>query len=308
MTERRSPPEPGLYEDVRFREYLSWDCASRGRLVELERSPAHLRAMLNGEDGEESEAQIVGKAAHAAVLEPDIYGERYVQAERCCETTGSGSRCSYNGKHVTRDGDWYCGTHVKGVPEEEIVDDATVLTEKQAELVKAVRDSVFESTAARRILRSDGPVELAGVAEDGPSGVLCKVRTDKIAEPFESIVDLKTARDASRRSFSKTIFRRRYHLQGALYLRVMRALGVPVKRYTIIAVEKTPPYAVATYKLTDGTIDAGEELLDALLPLYAETVERDHWPGYPDKVQEIALPAWAWNETEDLVFELEERR
>jgi hypothetical protein len=62
----------------------------------------------------------------------------------------------------------------------------------------------------------------------------------------------------------------------------------------IVAAEKEPPYAVAAYRLTEGATDAGMDQLRPLLQLYRRCQASGEWPAYPDTVQDISLPDWAW--------------
>ena len=74
MPDLIQPPAPGIYPDVPFRAYLSWDCASRSSLSHManwrEYTPQDVRyAMLT--DSPDTDALALGSALHAAVLEPD---------------------------------------------------------------------------------------------------------------------------------------------------------------------------------------------------------------------------------------------
>jgi hypothetical protein len=50
------------------------------------------------------------------------------------------------------------------------------------------------------------------------------------------------------------------------------------------------------YRIDDGSIDAGEMQLQQLLDIYRRCSDAGHWPAYPDEVQDIAIPPWAFPE------------
>ena len=70
-------------------------------------------------------------------------------------------------------------------------------------------------------------------------------------------------------------------------------MGLPVKHYTIAAIETAPPYGVVLYRLDDEAIRLGEVQVDFALGLYRRCKESGEWPGYTTDVVEIGLPKWA---------------
>ena len=94
-----------------------------------------------------------------------------------------------------------------------------------------------------------------------------------------------------------------YDLQAAHYLDGQNALGVYRDDFYFLAVEKTPPYAVAVYRADDAFLSTGRTKLAKLRALYAECLAADSWPGYPDTIMGLALPTWALAEAApDITF------
>lgn len=272
---RKIPAPPvGVYADVPFGDYLAWDAVSQSQLKELQRSPAHLRAALEAPD-EDTDALRIGRAVHCAVLEPHRFA-----ADFAVLPEGNDRR--------TKEG--------KAAWERAMNSGATPIKYEEGEKVKAIAASIRAHTAAAHLLASDGPAELSLVWRDEETGVLCKARQDKHAHAVGGgvILDVKTTTDASAREFERTVFNFAYHRQGAFYLRGSEALELPVQHYAIIAVEKEAPYAVAVYRLNEAALDAGDDEVGALLKRYAACQSRGEWPAYPDTVQDLALPDWAW--------------
>ncbi len=63
----RKIPEPGLYENILFDEYLTWDCVSNSSLHAAERSMLHYKEQ---QPIEETPAMRLGTFCHVGRLEP----------------------------------------------------------------------------------------------------------------------------------------------------------------------------------------------------------------------------------------------
>lgn len=293
-TDLIEPPEPGVYVDVPMDEYHRWDAASNTQLGKLNKSPKHLKAYREDEF-EETSSMKLGRMIHMAVLEPDLFEETYVVLGDCEDSTKSGKPCTNSAKGVYN-GDHKCGIHGS----ESELDEVENVKESHHETAMEIQESIEDSTAAMSLLSGEGANELSGVWEDDATGVTCRFRADRHSQevPGGAIIDLKTCGDASRESFRKDIFRYGYHRQGELYLRGARALDVPAEDFIIIAAEKSPPYAVATYRVTDLIDERIQGHVTELLQLYQKCQEEDHWPGYPDRLRDISIPSWGWDAIE----------
>jgi hypothetical protein len=283
MSDATKIPEPGVYPNTPPAEYHAWEAASNSRLSRLMRSPAHLRAYLD-QPQEDTASLAIGRATHAAILEPDVFSSEYVRGPE-------GDR------------------RTKAVKEEweAMVDQYgdRVLKPHDYDACLGMRDAVHATSRARGMLVGPGDIELSVAWKDGASGVLCKGRLDRHSPglPGGAIVDLKTTRDASPLTFERSIFSYGYHRQAAMYLAGAKALGIAAKHYVIIAVESSAPFGVSVYRLTEGAVGGGADQVSKLLALYARLLEvpRPEWWGYPDEVRDISLPAYAWNQLDEQV-------
>lgn len=277
-------PPSGVHRGIPMREYHAWEAASNSRLTRLMRSPAHLRAYLE-QPAEDTASLSIGRASHAAILEPDDFKQRYVRGP-------VGDRRT---KAVKEEWDSLCAKHGDGY----------VLRPDEYDACLGMRDAVHAVARAKGVLVGPGDVEMSCLWLDPASGVLCKGRMDRHSPTLAggAIVDLKTTKDASPLVFERSIFTYGYHRQAAMYLSAAKVLGIPARHYVIIAVEKTPPYGVSVYRLTEGAVQGGADQLRPLLALYArlQDVPREQWWGYPDEVRDISLPAYAWNQLDEQV-------
>jgi hypothetical protein len=281
-------PSPGVYPNVPAATYhTAWRAASNSQLSKLLRSPAHLKSYLD-QPQQDTTALVIGRAVHMAILEPDSFTSTYVGAPKLDMRTKAGKE-------------------TRALLELEHGPD-NVLSANDYDTCIKVRDSVLVHSAAAGLLKGLSHTELSVVWDDVVSGVRCKARFDGLVPEIAggAIIDIKTTRDASRRAFERSIFSLGYHRQGAFYLQGAAAHGLAVQHYVNIAVEKDGPCAVAVYRISEGAIDAGAEQLTPLLARYHECVTTNTWPGYPDAVQDIALPAYAWGQIDEDLQNLEE--
>jgi hypothetical protein len=298
-------PGPGVYPGTAMAEYHRWDAASNSRLSKMLRSAAHTKAAME-QDMADTAALRQGRISHTAILEPDHFASRYVIVGQCDGETKAGKRCSKSGS-VYREGGAFCAQHD---PSPGTVDSGgpEVISESERDVALAQRDSAYRKRSARALLEGAGEVELSVLWHDQETEVLCKGRWDRHSPEIAggAIVDLKTAQDASLLAFERSIFSFGYHRQAGLYLDGAKVRRLPAKRFVIIAVEKDPPYEAAVYRLTDGATDAGLQQARVLLRRYAECQASGEWPGYPDRVQDISLPPWAWNQMDEQTEQVEE--
>jgi hypothetical protein len=264
--------------ELSFAQYAALPAISNTALGKLSRSPAHYKAWLDSREEDESEALRIGRIAHRAILEPKEFEAEFATLY-AVKPDGM--------KFSTREGkDWKLAREGEG---------RSIITFEQAEFLSASAKSISTHKTAGKMLKA-GRAELSVTAE--LDGIPVKCRVD-FATEGNALVDLKTARDASKRGFQRAIVDRGYHRQAAFYLDVCKAAGLEKKHFTFLAVEKEPPFLLGCYRLDEQAIHQGRTEYRRLLELYAKCKAEDSWPGYPDTLEEIGLPQWAVKETQD---------
>lgn len=283
---------PGIYVDVPMSVYHQLAGASNSQLNKLYgRTPAHLRAALD-EPKPDTKALRIGRALHTAILEPDLFSKQFAVAGQCEATLASGKnagdRCKNAGTHYSNRDGWRCGVHPTISDESRIV-----VPQKDYDICIGARDSVFRHGMAGPLLKRVGNVEQTLVWNDQKTGLLCRARHDFHTEyiPGGGVADLKSTEDASMDAFMWSMWKYGYGRQGALYLEGAHERGLPLQNFLIIAVEKSPPYAVNVFILDDGSLDASAKQLRPLKRLYKRCLDTNEWPAYDDsKIHDIALP------------------
>lgn len=132
--------------------------------------------------------------------------------------------------------------------------------------------------------------------------VLKKCRTDAISANGLIVVDLKTTDDVSQNGFGATIAKRRYDVQAAWYLDILKKLyGNDAPRYwAFVAAQKSRPYDVAVHYLTDDQIEIGRRIYQRDLVRLVTAQVTDYWPGVArGQPIEAKLPYWHTRQFED---------
>lgn len=276
-------PKPGIYKNLPERVYHGeWRAVSNSALQHMKRSPAHFR-YAQDHPAEPTPAMMLGSATHCAILLPDLFPALYLAGP---------------------EGD----ARTKVYKEElaalmESNPGAVILRPDDYAACIAMRDAVHANPTAKALLSGYGDFELSFAWDHADTGVRCKGRADRVSWDIAggTIVDLKTTRDARRAAFERSIFAMGYYNQGALYVDGIRAHKHAIKHYSVIAVEKEPPYGVAVYRMKDEVLEAGRIENRDLLDLCVQCEAAQEWPGYPVEITDVGIPEWSWKQIEERI-------
>lgn len=248
---------------------------NKSLLDEVERSPAHARRYLDQKRKPRTRALELGDIVHAMVLEPDLVSSQFIAPEKVLD-----ARKAYD-RAVLEEWELIAQDRGKTLIRREVYDQAA-----------EIREAVFQSRTARGIF-SKGEPEATFVWRDQATGLVCKCRVDWLRDGF--LTDVKTAADASPRAFGRAALNHRYDVQDAHYI---DGVGDDELGFVFLVVETTPPYPVAIYADNPGARRLGRQKRDRNLATLLECHETNRWPGYPDEVQVLKLPAYAFHEEE----------
>lgn len=266
-------------------------CSKHALDVIHDQSPMHLDYQRKNPKPP-TDAMKFGTALHTFILEPEQFAQRHVIIGQCEAVKKDKTRCMNVGKKQSAGGQWLCGVH-EADDSSEI---QSAITEDQHLKIRAMHESILRCDAAREILNAPGQNELVGIFDrmiqgDGWSHeVKCKMKIDGIRESWEAVFDIKTCESAAPGEFTKSIGNFGYHRQGAFYIDALERLGVKVKHFIIIAVEKEPPFGTAVYRLTSDSIELGRDQNERLMVTYAACERTGHWHGYEATFNDISVP------------------
>ena len=237
-------------------------------------TPSHYAAHMAGETKREpSKAMLLGTMAHVAVLEPKKLDTAFVEKPSDIDFRTKAGK------------EW-----------RESVGTTPILDADEARAVRGIRDSIAAHDAAKALLAGCDS-EVAMFAEHR-TGLWIKGRVDalKVESDNEAIiVDVKTtSAGADYGTFSRQAAQLNYHLSAAWYCHLAGLNGLPPARFYWIAVEVTPPYAVAVYEIHPDALDLGVGMMNDALELIAQCEDGGHWPGYEAQITALNLPALAY--------------
>lgn len=282
----------GLHLDIPEHVYHERviDIANNGGLAEIARTPAHYLAWTKGID-EETPAKVFGKAFHMRILQPELFASTYIgNVKHPYRRVTEAQRNAKKPSPETLDAIAYWD-------EWEIKMGGKIpLMAEDSNAIEAMAASVFAHPIAGRLVRN-GVAEATALWVDHETGVRCKARWDYWKEELVIIADVKTADDAGPKGFAKSIANYRYHVQESHYKAGARALGFRKPQFLYLAIEKDPPYAVAVHQLDLDSQEEGHAQRAHDMARLAECLKTNKWPGYPETVNTISLPGWAFGAT-----------
>lgn len=268
----------GIFGGMTNEQYHSSPAISKSGLWEIyTKTPAHYRFA----EREASTAMDFGTAVHSAILEPNTFEARTLRGpadRRGNKWTDAQAEATNTGK--------------------------LLLTASDYDDVLEVRDVIHADAWLNQIITGGSPLVEQSAFWDQPVGdvsVYCRARPDLIRADLGLMLDLKTTADASARGFAKSAADYGYHAQEAFYTRGwMAAGGCEITGTVFLAVEKKKPFAYQLFELQPSAVAEGWAAMERSLKTYARCQRDGEWPAYaqPNAVAELALPRWAYKETE----------
>lgn len=277
---------PGAYSGIPMDVYhgrlveAPEDSASRSFLWKLfNESPAHAAlSHYDRDDAEEdspteSEALLLGRAAHHMILGEAAFTEHFVfHPETYPEDAVYPSLIGAEKKWINS-AKW-----CKAWNREQAERGREILKPAHIDAIRGMAGGLYANPLVRAGILN-GHIETTLVARDPRTGIWLKIRPDAKPTDGADYSDLKTAADVSDEGIEKAIGETGIFLQGAMTRRVCRLLGEEFATFSPVFVLKKPPYCARVKTLTEGDLELGEKVLDAALETYARCLERGVWPG-----------------------------
>ena len=184
-----------------------------------------------------------------------------------------------------------------------------ILTEKDYDTALEIAESaLFNSDFLRSKVSAKNFISEASIfTRCKKTGMLIKCRPDGLLVPKSNkgkgeIIDIKTTQDASPEGFERELRKYNYDLQIAFYLHTMRCANLPCSEMYLVAIEKTPPYAVGVHVLSEIYIKHAEKRMFQTLECLKHAEEHQNFrTGWPE-VNQVHLPHWMEDEVEDQAF------
>ncbi len=248
---------------------------------------------------DDTEAKMLGRAAHKLILEPDSFEKSYVFLD---ETQRPEPDKNYQ-------------TKVNRIWKAEKIEELgrsgkEVLTIDQYYDLKAVAESIVNNKPANALLKG---CEFERIIEwtDAETGVKCKGIVDFPNKNKRMVGELKNMEDASPDEFGKFMNKWMTHVQLAFYMDGLSAVdGVDYTTAFVIAAEKKAPFIIQPYYISEEDLQLGRSIYRSLLKKHKACVESGIWRGYEGNFEAgsdncingvivAKLPAWVYTKIEN---------
>jgi len=238
----------------------------------LASTPKH--ALQKLQHAEQTEAQALGTAVHAAVLTPALFSREIAVAPMCDRRTKDGKEL--HAQFLTS------------------VGGRTVISTQQAEVVERIATQIHDCRTADALLDRCQQRELSLFHLDNCA---TKARLDAYSRGI--VLDIKTTRDASRAGFERSISQYGYGIQAAHYRRVIEGVGLAFTDFIFIVVETEKPFGVAVYAMEEEVMDLYEPQVEQAISDWTLCQETQTFRAYPDEIQKVSVPRWLRRQLEE---------
>lgn len=237
-------------------EYDKMEGERSSIVAEVWKSPRHAR--MYEQKGKDSKALYLGHLIHLRILQPELFAK--LEKKDCMETQVEG----------------FIGT-------------------KQLDICNNAYKSLKADKEIEELIFGPGETEIVIQWEETTRRgftVKCKAMIDRYIPELETIVDLKSTRDASDGKFPKQCFEKNYDIRLAHYVHGMRVKGYKVSNVSVVAVENCDPHLTNRWEVDPVTIREAMFTRSYCLDKLAECRELDEYPGYRKGFKMLTRPTW----------------
>ena len=177
----------------------------------------------------------------------------------------------------------------------------TPMLTAQLHNVKAMAEAVRSKPDNAQLLGTGGEAEVSALVEH--DGIMLQTRYDYLRLPNEKhsgyILDLKTvAGSAAPRDFLRNAAGYGYHIQAAMYVKVLELLGYGKLPFIWLVASKQEPYASSLIQVQPDDLQIGGGLLEIAERKWAQIIENG-WPTTTG-ITQAGMPGWIEYEAEEL--------
>lgn len=279
----------GIYSGVPIDRYHSGDIciepsiSSSGLRTIFNESPKHYWAFSpynpKRYKDDETDALLLGRAAHHL-----LFGQEKFLKEYAVRPDVLGGEKWHSNRTACKI--WLQDRAKEGL---------TVVTAAQIETIKGMAEAMMEEPLVKAGILN-GLIEHSWFWKDKETGVWLKVRPDATPNASLDFADLKTTASVLWNDLQRTIRDNAYYQQAALVAEACKeVVGKPMNSFTLVFVEKKPPFCVAIVSLKENDIERGMKANRVAIDTFADCMKSGKWPGpgggYED-ARYIELPEW----------------
>jgi len=255
--------EQGVYYNVDEDEYRSWNAANYSFLKDIGVSEyyAYMRTLKK----KETKSMDLGKYLDCGILTPELLKGKYIMTPEEYP-----AKAKYPSMEASEYKKWSGNsTWCKAWKVEQEDNRKVIYSQSDKEALLTMRTSIRRHKRAGDLLT--GESQVAYVWVDPSTGIKCKCLVDKLCSLTNSLVDFKTAKDASENGFRSAMTNYKYHFQAAFYISGHYVVELPENPFSFdwVVGENHYPYDVATFSCREQSLRTGLKLMYEGLNRYA---------------------------------------
>ena len=270
--------KPGMYSGIPIEIYHAAkicdgpSISSSGLRTIFNESPAHFFSEWRGNPNciERTGARhfIVGRAVHHLLLGEPFFAKLFaIQPEEYEGDSGEIKKWNNNATDCKL---WHKRMREEG---------RAVLTGKEVDDIKGMATQLGTNPVIRHGALN-GQIERSLFWKDKQTGIWLRARPDAIPNDSGDYCDLKTCQSVKWPDLVRSIGDYGYHAQGAMIRMAAReVLGQTNVTFSLIFVEKTPPYCERIVTLKESDLDRGDKQNRMALDTFAQCLKTKRWPG-----------------------------
>ena len=272
------------------KEYREKEGISSSDLKKIVKSPAHFRYWKDNPQ-EDTPALLFGRAAHKYMLEPNDFFTEFEVAKDFKYGTKLDKEETQNfickkAIEVGRGEEW--DNFITKNPKKEdviafyrsLLKGKDIITAEEFEKIKEMHKALYSTEFVADLLSGEKELSFFAVDDDTLLPLKCRPDCLSIVKGTNILVDYKTCNDAENMRFYRDSVKLNYDLQMAYYLDILKKVTGEDFLVVILAQEKSAPYAVNVFELSEQYLESGREVYREMLKVYAECEKSGNWYGY----------------------------
>jgi exodeoxyribonuclease VIII len=253
--------------------YDGWTGINASSLKKFLVSPLHYKTWIDNKPDEKvGDAFRIGTAVHMAILEPDLFPQRYMYAPEVDRRTTAG-KLAWT--------EFTAGLNAK---------QDNFLFQEEVAMVDGMISRVRENQFWK--LRNDWNDNLYVEAgfECEYLGVKIKGRLDFYNASQNVIIDWKTINDTpTKRTVKSEIYSKGYDVQAFFYQKGVEIVSGTKPKFLFAFIEKKEPYSIGFYELPQWRIDEVQQVVDVELVRMQNAKETGIYAGLPAESSPIIV-------------------
>lgn len=262
------------------KEYREKEGISSSDLKKIVKSPAHYRYWKDHPEDNDTPALVMGRACHKYMLEKDDFFTEFAIAPNVDRRTKEGKA------------QWLLFQTENA--------DKDIITAEEFEKIKEMHKALYSTEFVADLLSGEKELSFFTVDDDTLLPLKCRPDCLSVVKGTNILIDYKTCTDAENMRFYRDSVKLNYDLQLAYYIDILKKVTGEDFLVVILAQEKSAPYAVNVFELSEQYLESGRGVYREMLKVYAECEKSGNWYGYmKNGISTLGMPDDEAEESEE---------